>query len=209
MEPLNTLFDSGKGIVIVRSKHYNSRIVMKCPNCDLELKQHVYKGLKIDECESCDGKWFDRDELRLAKDKTDEDYRWIDFEIFGEKENEFKSNPGQKLCPKDANKMNSLTYMDSNVVIEKCDTCKGVWLDKNEFDKILKHLEGIVIATPSSEYGNETLKEFSEIFTGPESTISELKDFMSVANLFSVRAQVENPWTITLSANIQKYWPIR
>lgn len=182
---------------------------MKCPNCQHELKQHVYKGLRIDECENCEGKWFDRDELRQAKDRTDDDFRWLDFEMFGEEANKYEITPSQELCPKDSSKMETLTYMDSKVSIDKCNVCKGVWLDKNEFDKILKYLKHVVIVTPASEYGKETLKEFTEIFTGPESTISEIKDFMSIANFFSIRAQVENPWTIALSENIQRSWPIR
>jgi len=182
---------------------------MRCPNCQHNLKQNDYKGVKIDECENCKGEWFDRDELRKAKDRTDDDLRWLDFELFDDKANKYTTAPSERKCPKNSSEMSSLTYQDSKVVIDKCNICKGVWLDNHEFEKIIKYLEHIVVATPSSEYGKETLREFSEIFTGPENTISEIKDFMSIANFFSIRLQVENPWTIAMSENINKYWPIR
>jgi len=101
--------------------------------------------------------------------------------------------------------MTSLTYMDSKIVIDKCNTCKGVWLDKNGFDKIIKYLEKKVISESSSEYAKDTLKEFQEIFNGPESKVSELKDFLAVINLFQMRLAVENPWVTQISQN----WPIR
>lgn len=183
--------------------------MLNYPNCKHNLKDIDYKGIVIDECENCKGKWFDRDELRKAKDRTDDDLRWLDFDLFDEKPNEFTSTPSQKKCSKDDSDMRSLTYEDSKVVIDKCNKCESVWLDNQEFEKIIKYLEHIVISKPASEYDNEVVKEFAEILTGPESTISEIKDFLSVMNFFTIRLAVENPWTITVSESIQKNWPIR
>ena len=161
---------------------------MKCPKCNGNFNQSDLKGVKIDECEKCNGKWFDRDELRKAKDRTDDDLRWLDFDLFDDNDQKYEAKSSERKCPKDSSNMTSLTYRDSKVVIEKCDSCKGVWLDNNEFEKIIKYLEHIVIATPASEYEKETLKEFSEIFTGPENTISEIKDFMSISNFLFLEA---------------------
>lgn len=182
---------------------------MKCPNCKGNLIQIDFKGVKVDECKNCKGKWFDRDELRKAKDSTDDDLRWLDFDLFDDNSDKYNIASSERKCPKDNSKMVSLTYRNSQVIIDKCSTCKGSFLDNKEFEKIVKYLGHIVISTPASEYKKETLKEFSEIFNGPESTLSEIKDFMSVVNLFSLRLKVENPWTIALSENINKYWPFR
>ena len=46
---------------------------MKCPDCNSELKQIDCKGIMIDECVGCKGKWFDRGELRKAKDSADKE----------------------------------------------------------------------------------------------------------------------------------------
>lgn len=88
--------------------------------------------------------------------------------------------------------MTALTYMDSKIVIDKCNKCQGVWLDKQEFEKIIKYLDQVVISKPASEYAKETVKEFSEILTGPENRTSEIKDFLSVLFFFQIRLSAEN-----------------
>ena len=46
---------------------------MNCPKCDGKLESKQFKKVAIQECESCHGLWFDKDELKSAKDSTDED----------------------------------------------------------------------------------------------------------------------------------------
>jgi len=183
--------------------------MLKCPKDQHNLKSASLKGVRIDECPKCGGKWFDRDELRIAKDSTDDDLRWLDFDLFDDNANKCKAHPSLKKCPKDSAKMTSLEYMDSKVTIEKCDACKGAWLDKGEFDKIIKYLENKVISEPASEYAKDVFKEFEEIFTGPESTISEIKDFFTVLRLFEIRLIVEHPWTADFYLKFYKYWPLK
>ncbi|HXK37207.1 MAG TPA: zf-TFIIB domain-containing protein, partial [Candidatus Paceibacterota bacterium] len=55
---------------------------MNCPECEVPLRRTDCYGVNIDECPKCLGRWFDRDELRRAKDRTDEDLRWMDFDPF-------------------------------------------------------------------------------------------------------------------------------
>lgn len=180
-----------------------------CPNCQHMLNPYDYRGVHLTECSHCHGLWFDRDELRKAKDQTDDDLRWLDFDLFGDASNKFQTKTGKKECPRDSTILNSLTYADSKIIIEVCPKCQSVWLDADEFQKIIEYLEHIVISKPANEYTKATLKEFTEIFTGPENRISELKDFLSVAHLLNMRVAIENPWIITLSENIYRYFPIR
>lgn len=37
---------------------------MKCPKCGMNLIEIDFKGVKLDECSSCHGIWFDQGELR-------------------------------------------------------------------------------------------------------------------------------------------------
>ena len=155
---------------------------MKCPNCQHDLKKQSLKGVWVDECDNCSGKWFDRDELRRAKDNVDDNLRWLDFDLFDHKENKYQQSTSQKICPKDSSKMAALTYMDSKIVIDKCDVCQGVFLDNQEFEKIIKYLEKMVVTESADHYGKDVIKEFGEILTGSESKMSEIKDFLSVMN---------------------------
>jgi len=182
---------------------------MKCPDCQNKLESIDCKGIVVDECVSCKGRWFDRGELRKAKDKEDDDIRWLDFDPFG-KDIERLSVPSKgKKCPKCLKTMSSLKYRASGIIIDKCSSCEGVWLDHGEFEKIIKYLEHIMLTKPASEYTKDTFKQFVEIFTGPEGTVSEVKDFMAVLNLLRLRLAVENPKIVETSQKIYKYTPFK
>jgi Zn-finger nucleic acid-binding protein len=182
---------------------------MKCSNCQIELKAVDCKGIVIDECDKCKGKWFDRDELRKAKDRTDEDLKWLDFDPFGEDAEKLSMVSEGKMCPKCSNKMSSLKYMDSEVVIDKCPGCKGVWLDPGEFMKIIEYLKDRIYSETAKGYAKETFKEFVEIFTGPEGVVSETKDFMTVLYLLQLRIAVENPKLAETARKIYDVIPFR
>lgn len=166
---------------------------MNCPDCKGELQQYDCKGIMIDECIRCKGKWFDRDELRRAKDRTDDDLRWLDFDPFGKDAEQLSVASKGKVCPKCSKKMKSLKYMDSKVSIDKCPSCKGVWLDPGELAKIIRYLENKVCTETAKEYAKDTFKQFTEIFTGQEGLISEAKDFLAILYLLKLRIVVEHP----------------
>ena len=55
---------------------------MKCPKCKKELSEKIKIGdVEIDRCPECGGLWFEKDELRLAKDKKAPEAKWVDIEI--------------------------------------------------------------------------------------------------------------------------------
>jgi Zn-finger nucleic acid-binding protein len=182
---------------------------MKCPDCRNELKPIDCKGIQIDECVNCKGKWFDRGELRKAKDRQDEDLRWLDFDPFGKDAEQLSVASAGKVCPKCSVKMSALKYKDSQVVIDKCSSCKGVWLDPKEFYKIIRFLENKVNTETSEEYVRDTFKQFIEIFTGPEGVISEVKDFLAILYLLELRIAVENPLLASTSQKIYQNTPFK
>lgn len=171
---------------------------MKCPNCSNILKRKNFHGALIDICEKCNGVWFDRDELRKAKDNTDDSLRWLDFDLFEEKVGKYHTSSSEKDCPVDSIKILQQKYDKSNVLVETCPKCQGVWLDKNEFEKIIRYLHKEIYSETAKEYSVDLLKQLLEIGTGNESKLSEVKDFLAVLRLFEERLAVEHPWSIQL-----------
>jgi len=165
---------------------------MKCPQCKVDLKTIDFRGIKIEECPKCVGRWFDRQELQKLIEKTDEDLSWIDFDAFQE-EDKFRVKSEGKTCPKCGKKMNSMTYRNSGVVIDLCRECGGVWLDKNEFAKIVENLRNLMWDKPSSEYSAELGKQFIDIVSHPTHALSEIKDFFVVLKLLELRMMSEHP----------------
>lgn len=182
---------------------------MKCPDCSSGLEETDYRGLRLDECPRCRGRWFDRDELRQAKDRTDDDLRWLDFDPFGQEAGRFAIRSERDLCPRCETPMASLTYETSRVVIDKCEQCQGIWLNHGEFEKIIKYLYKIVSSKKAADYVKEAQTQFVEVFTGPEGTISEIRDFLAVLTLLRLRIAVEQPGIADAADTIYRYSPFK
>ena len=164
----------------------------QCPICRIELKAKVIGPVEVEECRRCHGTWFETDELKRAKDATDEDLHWLDFEIWKHAD-QFESKASPRECPAGHEAMVSLRYGKTSVEIDFCKSCRGTWLDEGEFEKIIASLEEEVLAKSFSDYVKESLEEAREIVTGPESFLSEWKDFSTVLRLMQNRLFVEHP----------------
>ena len=181
---------------------------MNCLHCDKELSKKVFGDIEIDECEKCKGVWFENEELRKAKDLTIENLNWMDFEIW-KHEHLFKTNLTDLHCPQCDNALVSINYDDTDVEIDFCPNCKGTWLEKGEFKKIIEALTNEMYSKSFSEYVTSSIEEAKEILTGPESFVSEWKDFSTVLNLLQIRLFVEKPNLVETINSIQKASPIR
>ncbi len=181
---------------------------MNCLNCNTELARKVFGDIEVDECAKCKGIWFDTGELRRAKDLTDDNLNWMDFEIW-KHEHLFKTGSSNRACPKCSNSMVSINYADTGVTIDHCPGCKGSWLDKGEFENIVETLKNEMLSKSFSEYVTSSIEEAKEIISGPESFLSEWKDFSTVLSLLQIRLFIENPKLVESISSIHKVSPIR
>lgn len=112
---------------------------MNCPRCNTDLVKETIKDInvqfEIDKCPSCDGVWFDEGELA----KIDRVVEPIFLEI------RHIPTQGEQLqglyCPAcyDHPLMEKAEHpRDNKVIIDFCDSCKGIWLDKGELEAIQK-----------------------------------------------------------------------
>jgi len=181
---------------------------MKCFKCQDDLERIDFRGIKVDECPKCHGRWFDRRELQKAKDNTDEDLCWLDFDPFAEQADPFKMAAEDGiLCPKCSQPMTILTYKNSDVDINKCEQCEGIWLQDGEFRKIISYLEDLITSESATQYVIDSLKQLMEIVTGPEDRIAEVKDFLVILKLLKLRAAVEHSKIAEVTNKIYQYLP--
>jgi len=166
--------------------------VKQCPDGHAGLQAKDIGPVEVDECQECKGIWLDSDELRQTKDATDSDLNWMDFEIW-KHEDQFESKPSARDCPSCRKPMVSLRYGETEVEIDYCQSCRGTWLDQGELEKIIESLEQELLTKSFSDYMKESLQEAREIVTGPESFLSEWKDFATVLRLMQYRLFVERP----------------
>jgi len=165
---------------------------MYCPKCKIEMHKKNIQRIEVEECEKCEGMWFENDELRRVKDKVDSDLNWMDFEIWKHQE-KFKAKKKRYDCPNCNHPMNILDYDNTKVEIDYCTNCKSIWLDKNELQKIIESLDDELITKSMGSYVKATLEEAKELLTGPESFLSEWKDFMTVLRFLQYRILSLNP----------------
>ena len=181
---------------------------MKCPCCNTDLKRKMIKDVEVDECNKCKGIWFEDDELRKAKDSTDSDLNWMDFEIWKHKDKS-QARARNLACPQCNQTLVAVDYADTGVEIDYCPKCKGTWLDKSEFKKVIEALTDELLTKSFSEYIKASLEEAKEIITGSESFVSEWKDFTTVFRMMQYRLFVENPKLLDTTINIQRINPIK
>ncbi|HUU97321.1 MAG TPA: zf-TFIIB domain-containing protein [Phycisphaerae bacterium] len=120
---------------------------MNCPACQTGVEATTYEGVQIETCPSCGGEWLDAGELRqIAKARevrfTEEERRAI---------GEVPPVTGVTLedverglrCPKCTGTTEPINYgYDSGIVIDRCKSCRGIWLDGGELEKVQMVAEG-------------------------------------------------------------------
>lgn len=165
---------------------------MQCPNCKHELKKIIYKDVEIDQCLNCEGLWFDGDELRMVKDREDEFLRWLDIDLFIDAK-QFAGGYSSMMCSRDGNSLYEISYNSTDIKIDVCRVCKGVWLDKEELDKIIAFLKRTVFQEDTGRYLTHLEDQIKEVFTGSESLISELRDVYIIFRLIEYRVVSQWP----------------
>lgn len=165
---------------------------MECPKCTQELFTFEIDGIELEQCKNCEGIWFDKNELDQIKDKADSDLNWMDVELWKHPD-KFKLGLNKYTCPKCGDKMEVLDYDNTNIEINYCKSCEGVWLNKGGLQNLIDVLEEEILTKPFNEYVQETLEEAKELIIRPESFISEWKDFSTILRFLQYRILADNP----------------
>ncbi len=165
---------------------------MLCPICKKQLEKTILLGVEIEYCPICHGMWFEKDELRQAKDRRDPKLNWLDVDLWKDKK-KFKIARGKLLCPECRLPLYEVQYDESKIHIDLCSLCQGIWLDKGEFRRIIEYLKEKADYEVLYNYSRNLIEEFGEIFIGPENIRSEIIDFVTLLKLFGYKLYVQYP----------------
>ena len=109
----------------------------KCPACKKEMVLTKNHGVSTRSCSTCGGVWLSKGELNAILHPEDWDVEFCTTEHGAD------APPSGKKCPEcpntDLRKGNFIEY--SNIAIDYCPKCGGIWLDRGELDDISKELE--------------------------------------------------------------------
>ena len=106
---------------------------MNCPKCKTNtLAGFTIDNVTVDRCSSCDGVWFDADELvQLLADEAAQ----VTALRRGRAQEGLDEKRGR--CPRDASDLLRVySAVDRTVIIDACPVCRGIWLDGGEFAKL-------------------------------------------------------------------------
>lgn len=177
---------------------------MFCPiDKKKNLEQSIFHGVEVDYCPQCLGIWFEEDELRLAKDEKDENLKWLDFDLW-EDYKKLKVSRGIRLCPSCRLPLYEVYYGDSGVIVDICNVCKGIWLDRGEFKKITDYLKNAAGHEILHNYTVNLTREAFEVFAGPESFKEEVEDFLEVLKVLNYKFAVQHPGITKLISELPK-----
>ena len=177
---------------------------MECPNDNEQLERCLFHNVEVDYCPKCLGIWFDRDELRLAKDDKDKNLNWLDVDLWRDKLN-FHLSHGNKHCPICRVRLMEVKYDQSKTKVDYCKMCRGIWLDRGEFRQIINYLKQKSDYEILHHYTKNLVIQLWEVFSGPEAFRPELEDFLTLLKLFVYKFEAQHPFLDSLIKEIENY----
>jgi Zn-finger nucleic acid-binding protein len=113
---------------------------MNCPVCNRSLTAEKYEYLPYHSCKQCGGMWVDAKLLKnlAVRLAVDTNIKPCEKKFFQPRTVERPSKDDRiRLCPKCSAGMKQVNYAyDSNVIIDRCDACEGIWLDSGEMTQL-------------------------------------------------------------------------
>ena len=131
---------------------------MNCPRDGTVLQKVVLEALKLelDKCHKCDGLWCDRGEMEKLRDSHLPDAEEILERKYGDPEYEQAEVQGYMRCPRcPGGRLHRSHYTyKTQVSIDRCDTCHGVWLDDGELNAIIGEKQEMDEAEQTGEFAS-------------------------------------------------------
>jgi Zn-finger nucleic acid-binding protein len=167
---------------------------MICPNCqNTNFDEREVGSAKTLVCSNCFGVWFEKGELQQAEAYVDHDLGWLQVDLWKDVEHiQVEQRDGRK-CPVDGKPMAAVSYGPTDVTVDTCPHCQGIWLDQGEFEKIIAALKDHLAEMTSDDYEHAALEQAGQLVSGEKPFKSEIKDLGTVLRYLQYRVLVEHP----------------
>ncbi len=126
---------------------------MKCPRDGAELAIEHHRGIEVDHCPTCNGRWLDHHELdELEATVASEGERRATIE--------YAKRPSELDCPVCSKRMRAFNYRAYNLEIDTCEDEHGFWLDAGEEGRVSDVMEERVRGLARSASAEEAWGKF-------------------------------------------------
>lgn len=108
--------------------------MINCPKCSSEVlvQTPALGNIPLDVCPVCSGIWFDKDELEALL-KQSQGWALADFTLLNPKAESL-------VCPRCKSRMSRGGLVNPLLLVDRCQSCGGVWLDPHELELVKKLL---------------------------------------------------------------------
>ena len=176
---------------------------MTCPRCQKKLDKAIFYNTEVDYCPQCLGLFFEEGELRQAKDEKDKNLSWLDIDLWQD-EKKFKISYGIRTCPSCRLPLYEVYYGDSKIIVDVCNLCLGIWLDRGEFKNIIEYLKEKADWKVLNKYSKALSEEFWEVFVGPETFREEVSDFLIILKILNYKFATQHPKIVKIISNLPR-----
>lgn len=181
---------------------------MICPNChSSSFEAHEVGSAHTEACTICRGVWFEAGELKQAEAYVDHDLGWLEVDLWKDVEQFKVTEQAERLCPADGKPMANVRYGPTDVTVDTCPQCRGIWLDQGEFERIIEALKDHLTEMTSDEYEQAALEQAGQLVSGQKPLKSEIKDLGTVLRYLQYRVLVEHPKVRNTLEALQKGLP--
>lgn len=119
---------------------------MICPGCGASLVKQKARGMTIHTCSQCGGMWFDSgqlDDFVVREMINRPDLPDAPPELRREVRRARDVAEPRRACPHCGGAMVKLNYAyDSNIILDRCGACNGIWADAGEIERMVIHRKG-------------------------------------------------------------------
>ena len=165
---------------------------MKCPNCKIyELADINVNGVEVHTCRFCHGFWLTKNELEDIKDRIPDD-AWLNLDLWNDKK-KLTARRSDKICPVCNTLLCSFEWDNSNIIIEMCGQCNGIWLNEGGLKKIIEYIKKTADLDILEKYWETLKNKVGEVFNSSNSLKHEMNDLWTVLNMFKYKFMVQNP----------------
>jgi len=148
----------------------------------VKIVAHYGESIIVDQCEKCGGIWFDESELFRAKQEEAERMEVLNTGILRTPSTIEHPN---LICPRDETAMYRFTdkYFPKDIVLVRCPSCHGIWLNRGIFTKYQQFRQELMRAkkSPQDERLKENIAQLVASYEGGRSTatLKRLGEFLS------------------------------
>ena len=139
---------------------------MHCPRCPVDLEDVVCRGVKTQRCVRCRGMWFDAGELA--------EFNRFDSDFPLRPDNPSNGKFTSVHCPHCNSFLERMPYDSGrSLEVDRCISCKGVWLDAKEIQTIRSLLAKKLVWRRRIKRLDETVRREQEMWESYTASVAE------------------------------------